>query len=104
MKAVLDSIAELLTDADRTSLLMLESSFDTFFLCSSTLERDGLTIINKQGNIVAHPAVKMRKDAQSTILTILAEYAMTLRSRKKINSKEEENSDDSPLDNFMKNI
>lgn len=50
-------------DVDTAALTMLARNYSVFIKASKQLEKDGLTVTSDRGNIAAHPAIKIAKDA-----------------------------------------
>ena len=50
-------------DVDTAALTMLARNYSMFIKANKTLEKDGLTVTSDRGNIAAHPAIKIAKDA-----------------------------------------
>lgn len=89
-------------DVDTAALTMLARNYSMFILASKQIEKDGLTVTSDRGNIVAHPAIKIAKDAQTSAMKVMLEFGLTAKSRTKI-SKMASAEDDSPLEAFVKN-
>lgn len=50
-------------DVDTAALTMLARNYSMFIKANKTLEKEGLTVTSDRGNIAAHPAIKIAKDA-----------------------------------------
>lgn len=48
---------------DTAALTMLARNYSMFIKANKQLEKDGLTVVSDRGNIAAHPAIKIAKDA-----------------------------------------
>lgn len=93
----------LLESINTASLDMLAQSYSMFITATQTLRTDGMTIINKQGNIVPHPAVKIAKDSQIQAINIMRELGLTPLSKKKLLTKEQSDDKESPFEQFIAN-
>lgn len=93
----------LLESINTASLDMLAQSYSMFITATQTLITEGLTIINKQGNIVPHPAVKIAKDSQIQAINIMRELGLTPLSKKKLSTKEQSDDKESPFEQFIAN-
>lgn len=93
----------LLESINTASLDMLAQSYSMFITSTQTLIAEGLTIINKQGNIVPHPAVKIAKDSQIQAINIMRELGLTPLSKKKLSTKEQSDDKESPFEQFIAN-
>lgn len=100
---VIKSLEEnnLLEEVDSTSLKMLAINYDQFLRATKQINKDGLTLISDRGNVVAHPLIKVAKDAQTMAMKIMQEFGLMLKSRTKI-SAIQTMSEESPLDAFFK--
>lgn len=89
-------------NVDTAALTMLARNYSTFIKASKQLEKDGLTVISDRGNIAAHPAIKIAKDAQTSAMKVMAEFGLTAKARTKLPKLDANNTPDSPLVEFMK--
>ena len=87
---------------DTAALTMLARNYSTFIKASKQLEKDGLTVTSDRGNIAAHPAIKIAKDAQTSAMKVMAEFGLTAKARTKLPKLEANNTPDTPLVEFMK--
>lgn len=85
-----------------SSLQMLAENYNTFILSSNQIKFDGITIKDRFGSVVAHPALKIRNDANIQVLKLLIEFGLTKKSAQKVVTIETE--EDSPLISFVKGI
>jgi P27 family predicted phage terminase small subunit len=92
-----NSVLELV---DSAALDILARSYSMYIKANAQLDREGFTLQNVQGNIVAHPAVKIAKDAQTQAVKIMKEFGLTALSRKKLPKIEKE--EESPFEQFVK--
>lgn len=100
MESVLEKVVGL-ESIDYGALTMLEFNYEQFIRQSDILANEDLVIMNRQGNLVANPRVKIVKDAQIQCLSILKEFGLTLKSRTSVKAKTKE-TEDSPLEEFIK--
>lgn len=93
-------------NADFISLILLEENLQQMFLCSQTLTKEGLFIVNNQGNTVSHPALKAKTDAQTKIYNILKTLGGNMLDRKRLEKLDKINDSDSEgesdLEKFLK--
>lgn len=89
-------------NVDTAALTMLARNYSTFIKASKQLEKDGLTVTSDRGNIAAHPAIKIAKDAQTSAMKVMAEFGLTAKARTKLPKLEANNTPDTPLVEFMK--
>lgn len=87
---------------DTAALTMLARNYSTFIKASKQLEKDGLTVVSDRGNIAAHPAIKIAKDAQTSAMKVMAEFGLTAKARTKLPKLEASNTPDTPLVEFLK--
>lgn len=104
IKKVIDSLkkAEKLNVIDEGVLYILAESHDQYIKATETIKREGMTIAGSRNTIVVHPCVRIAKDNKATILNIMTEMGLTIKSRSKMNVLESE-SEKSPLENFFAN-
>jgi len=62
---------------------LMADNYNTFLLCKKQISVDGLTVLFN-GNIKAHPLVKIQNDAQIQLTKLLIEFGLTLKSGQKI--------------------
>ena len=89
-------------DVDDAALQMLAYNYSTFIKASKIVEQDGLTVTSDRGNIAEHPAVKIGRDAQTQALKVMTEFGLTAKSRSKLPRFDDTDSEDSPLETFIK--
>lgn len=104
MKDVLEKLEDsgVLENVDVAALDMLARNYSMFINASKQLEKEGVTIENRQGNIVKHPAVTIAKDAQVQAVKIMQEFGLTAKARTKLPKLEKKEEEDSPLEQFVK--
>lgn len=90
-------------DVDNAALTMLARNYSMFIKANKQLEKDGLTVISDRGNIAAHPAIKIAKDAQTQAMKVMAEFGLTAKARTKLPKLDANTGTDSPFETFMKN-
>lgn len=103
IKTVIDYLkkADKLNAVDLGTLHLLASSYDQYLKATERVNKEGLTVAGSRNMIVAHPCVRIAKDAKATCLSIMSEMGLTLKSRSKLTSLDAD-SQDSPLKEFMK--
>ena len=89
-------------NVDNAALTMLARNYSMFIKANKQLEKEGLTVTSDRGNIAAHPAIKIAKDAQTQAMKVMAEFGLTAKARTKLPKLEANNSNDTPLEAFMK--
>ena len=82
------------------SLNLLADNYNVFIQCSKQIQSEGITIIDRFGSRVAHPALKIKNDAQIQLQKLNIEFFLTKKSAQKIIHNEAE--EESPLMNFVK--
>lgn len=87
---------------DTAAITMLARNYSMFIKANKQLEKDGLTVISDRGNIAAHPAIKIAKDAQTQAMKVMAEFGLTAKARTKLPKLEATTASDSPLEGFFK--
>lgn len=104
MKDVLEMLESngVMENVDTAALTMLARNYSMFIKASKTLEKDGLTVTSDRGNIAAHPAIKIAKDAQTQAMKVMAEFGLTAKARTKLPKLEANTGTDSPFEQFMK--
>ena len=105
IKALL-SENDLLTYADELNLELLATQFDIYEDCLKDIEKNGLTIKDKQGSMKANPAANLLNKAMNTILVIFKDFGISAKSRKMLLKalQETDNEGDTPLNSFMEII
>lgn len=88
-------------DVDNAALTMLARNYSMFIKANKQLEKEGLTVTSDRGNIAAHPAIKIAKDAQVQAMKVMAEFGLTAKARTKLPKLE--SSSETPFEAFMKN-
>lgn len=91
MKMVVSTLEESksLCDVDACALDTLAINLDLVAQAKESIELGGIVITNAQGNLVAHPSVKIMKDAQGVSLLVMKEFGLTLKSRTNLNVRED---------------
>jgi P27 family predicted phage terminase small subunit len=104
MKSVVKALQEsnVAEAIDSAALDMLAQSYALYIQAHGELEGQPLTVVNMQGNTVANPIVRIIRDAQTSCMQIMTEFGLTAKSRKKLPRLDRKESEDSPLDEFVK--
>ncbi len=92
-----------LEDVDTASLYMLASNYSTFINASKQVEKDGMMIENNKGNLIAHPMIKVAKDAQTMAMKVMAEFGLTAKARTKLPKMDKQEEELNPFEMFIKN-
>ncbi len=103
IKAIINDLKakERLDKIDNAALYILAQACNTYMEANQILKDEGLIFISDRQNKSIHPAFKIARDSEKTILAIIGEYGGTLRSRQKL--KELDTMvEDSPLAEFLK--
>lgn len=106
-KAYMQNVCDMLEskgvmeNVDTAALTMLARNYSMFIQANKQLEKDGLTVISDRGNITAHPAIKIAKDAQTSAMKVMVEFGLTAKARTKL-TKLATDTEDSPLEAFVK--
>lgn len=90
-------------DVDTAALTMLARNYSMFIKANKTLEKDGLTVTSDRGNIAAHPAIKIAKDAQVQAMKVMTEFGLTAKARTKLPKLDTNNGAETPFESFIKN-
>lgn len=103
IKKVIDWLkkTEKLNVIDEGSIYILADSYNQYIKATERVNIEGMTVAGSRNTIVAHPCVRIAKDAKATCLSIMTEMGLTLKSRSKISALDTDN-EDSPLSEFMK--
>lgn len=91
-----------LEDVDTASLYMLASNYSTFINASKQVEKDGMMIENNKGNLIAHPMIKVAKDAQTMAMKVMAEFGLTAKARTKLPKMDKQEEELNPMEMFIK--
>lgn len=89
-------------NVDNAALTMLARNYSMFIKANKQLEKEGLTVTSDRGNIAAHPAIKIAKDAQTQAMKVMLEFGLTAKARTKLPKLEANNTNDTPLEAFIK--
>ena len=89
-------------NVDNAALTMLARNYSMFIKANKQLEKEGLTVTSDRGNIAAHPAIKIAKDAQTQAMKVMAEFGLTAKARTKLPKLEANTGNESPLEAFIK--
>lgn len=89
-----------LSQLDSASLYIVADAFSNYLNARDIVQKEGLVITNNLGNAIIHPAQKVAKDAQVSVLNFAKEMGLSLKSRKAIISLAQE-TEKSPLELFM---
>ena len=92
---------ELLANVDNAALMMLARNLDMFIKASKQINRDGLMIAVKDV-LIAHPLIKVARDAQVQAVKIMTEFGLTAKARTKLEKIIPQKEEDSPFDRFIK--
>ncbi len=91
----------IIEDVDDAAIQMLAYNYSTFIKANKIIEKEGLTVLSDRGNIAEHPAVKIGRDAQSQALKVMCEFGLTAKSRSKLHTLNNMDSEVSPLEAFI---
>ena len=105
IKDVLDMLDSngVIENVDNAALTMLARNYSMFIKANKQLEKEGLTVTSDRGNIAAHPAIKIAKDAQTQAMKVMAEFGLTAKARTKLPKLDANTGNDTPLEAFIKN-
>ena len=100
---IIDNLKEhdRLETIDTASLYILAKACNTYIEANQILKDEGLIFISDRQNKSIHPAFKIARDSEKTILALLESYGATLRSRQKLKELDDI-VEDSPLVQFIK--
>lgn len=103
IKKVIDALKsnDNLNTVDEGAIFILASSYNQYIEATSRVNNEGLTVVGRGDTLVAHPCVRIAKDNKSVCLSIMQQFGLTLKARKKLDSVDT-NEPDSPLSEFMK--
>jgi P27 family predicted phage terminase small subunit len=87
---------------DLKALILYSQTWDEFWKMDKLVEDKGVLLTTAQGNIIANPAVKMRRDARRDIIDIGAKFGFTPFDRQKL--KAPDNNKDNPLTIFLNEV
>ena len=90
-------------DVDTAALTMLARNYSMFIKANKTLEKEGLTVTSDRGNIAAHPAIKIAKDAWVQAMKVMAEFGLTAKARTKLPKLDTNTGAETPFESFIKN-
>lgn len=104
IKKVIDFLkkSDKLNVIDEGSLYILADSYNQYIKATERVDEEGLTVSGSRNMIVAHPCVRIAKDAKSTCINIMTEMGLTIKSRSKMNVLDSE-VEKSPLESFLLN-
>jgi len=91
-----------LDESWNAALQMLAQNYDTFIKCHSELNNSGLLITKANGELVAHPLIKVAENAEIQCIKLLNEFGLTLKASSKIGTIEQID-ETSDLTNFLIN-
>ena len=103
INAIIDNLKEhdRLEAIDTASLYILAKACNTYIEANQILKDEGLIFISDRQNKSIHPAFKIARDSEKTILMILESYGGTLRARQKLKEIDSQ-VEDSPLTEFIR--
>lgn len=101
---VLDTLEEndVMEEVDSAALTMLARNYSMFIKANKLIEKEGITVVSDRGNISAHPAVGIAKDAQVQAMKVMAEFGLTAKARTKIPQFDSSTSDETPIEQIIK--
>jgi P27 family predicted phage terminase small subunit len=104
MKSVVKTLKEsnVAESIDSAALDMLARSYSIYIKANEELDKQTLTVVNNNGNIVANPILKIIKDSQTSCMQIMTEFGLTAKSRRKLPRLDKKEGEESPLDEFVK--
>lgn len=70
-----------LTAEDMPQLHRMATSYDLYLRAEEDIDREGITMINKKGETVTHPAVNISLKCWATFMAIAREYGFTPKSK-----------------------
>jgi P27 family predicted phage terminase small subunit len=82
MKDVVNKLKEdgKIDESWTAGLTMMAQNYNTFIECQRTIKKDGLTITNRFGDMVAHPLIKVSENASIQLQKLLIEFLLTKKS------------------------
>lgn len=87
---------------DLAAINMLAISYSQYIQASRQVSEEGATLINFKRECVKNPAVNIAKDSLSQAMRIITEYGLTLKSRETLPATKSAETDNSPLEDFLK--
>lgn len=93
---------EMLELSDIPQLHRMATAYDMYLSCVDTLSQEGLTMENLKGEMVKRPEANLLKESWSQYLELAKEYGLTAKSKGQIKAMNGGDSEESPLDAFLK--
>lgn len=102
LKQVVDLLRDcnLLQAADESSLKLLADTYETYLVCLEDLEKNGIVIYDRKGEVKTNPSTVMQLRCVNIMLNILKDFGISTKSRSymlKINP----DGDQSPINKFL---
>ena len=88
--------------ADIPQLHRMATSYDAYLECVEIIARDGMTMENLKGECVKRPEANLLKENWSQYLELAKEYGLTAKSKGQIKALNAGDSEESPLDAYLK--
>ena len=92
----------IIENVDDAAIKMLAYNYSTFIKANKIIEDEGLTVTSDRGNVAEHPAVKIARDAQTQAMKVMSEFGLTAKARCKLPKLNVAETDESPLEAFIK--
>lgn len=90
------------SDDDNGSLYMLAKSYDTYLMSIDKLNEEGYIIISDRGNQSLSPWVTVQKNAEKTVIELMRDFGLTLKSRTTLKVIADEVEEESELSKFIR--
>jgi len=71
-----------LEDADRANLTLLGDAHHLYTIAKEELDRNGLTVTDQKGRMVANPAFSVLRSQQSVMVALFKELSISTRQRR----------------------
>ena len=93
--------SEVLTSLDDNALEMIGSSYHNYIEATKILREEGLIVRSKNGDVKAHPCVKIQLDASIQLTKLFESFGLTPKSRKELAKPKEKEGKLSAIDVFL---
>lgn len=91
-----------LTEFDVALLHRMSTAYDMYLSCVDVINREGMTMKNIKGETVKRPEANLLRENWAQFLELAKEFGLTLKSKYALKMSQDNSSDESPLEGYLK--
>lgn len=93
---------DVLTSLDNSAMNLIGGTYHNYIQATKILQKDGLILKSKGGDMKAHPAVKIQLDSQIQLDKLMDKFGLNPKARKEISKPKEKSKSESDIVKFLK--